>query len=232
MYKYINCTLPSNGMIYPIKEVKLRAKTIFDITTVLNNSIYDIRQEIDILQNCIDPNQNIDVYSLVNQDVVYLLYKLRSLSNDIITVKYKNIEYNFNISDLEVKYLTEYNNCRELPESKTKVMLAYKPIRENFQLEKQKQEFKNQFPEYVGDVTRTVLVLNAIDSFGSITDKNILRNELNNLSWKDSVYLLEEIEKFQLQDFGIKEEVEITTDDGQKIKLPIEITENFFRSTF
>ena len=95
-YKYITCKLPSNGKIYPTKEVHLRAKTIFDIKALLENPVFQFKSEIDTLNNCIDPNDHINVYDLVNQDVVFLLYKLRSMSNDNLSVKYNNKLYNKN----------------------------------------------------------------------------------------------------------------------------------------
>ena len=62
------------------------------------------------------------------------------------------------------------------------------------------------------------------------TDKTFIRNELENLSWKDSLYLIKEIENFQQQDFGVVEEVKLTVDDkGNEVTVPIKITEEFFR---
>ena len=52
---------------------------------------------------------------------------------------------------------------------------------------------------------------------------------MENLSWKDSVYLITEIENFNHNDFGINEEVEIEF-NGEKVKVPLKITEEFFRS--
>lgn len=228
-YKYIECELPSNGLIYPTKVVHLRPKTIFDIKSLLLNPTYYLKQEIDALQNCIDPKDNVNIYNLINQDVVFLLYKLRSLSNDDMILKYRDKEYNIKLSDLKVKKLESWDNERTLPDSGAKVILAYIPIKDNFFAQEQRQQFLNQFPDYQGDVTNTLTILNAISMIDNITDKNLIRNKLENLSWKDSVYLVEEIEKFGHSDFGIEEEVEVEY-NGETIKLPLQITEAFFRS--
>ena len=114
-YIYTECTLPSNGLIYKTKTVHLRPKTIFDIKTLLNNPIFMLKSEIDALNNCISPEDNINVYDLVNADVVYLLYKLRSMSDDCLNLEIKGKQYTVKISDLEVKYLDEYNTEITLP---------------------------------------------------------------------------------------------------------------------
>jgi YesN/AraC family two-component response regulator len=99
-YKYVTCKLPSNGKIYSTTSVNLRPKTIFDIKNLLNDPVFYLKSEIDTLQYCIDPEDNVNVYDLVNQDVVYLLYKLRSLSDDVIVLKYKDKEYTKLINQL------------------------------------------------------------------------------------------------------------------------------------
>ena len=229
-YKYIECNLPSNGLIYKTKTVHLRPKTIFDIKTLLSNPVFYLKSEIDSLQNCLDPNDNVNVYDLVNQDVVYLLYKLRSLSNDILTLVYNNKEYNIKLSELDIKYLDSWDNEIELPESKKKIVLAYSPIKNSFFSHEQQQQFKSKYPEYKGDVTNTLNILNSVSMIDNITDKANIMNILGDLSWKDSVYLIQEIEKINNKEFGINEEVTITLDDGENIKLPIKVTEEFFRS--
>lgn len=229
-YHYEKCNLPSNGKIYPIKEVHLRPKTIFDIKSLLNNPVFYLQSEIDALQNCIDPKDNIDVYDLVNQDVVYLLYKLRSLSDDNLMIKYKNKDINAKISELEIKVLDSWNNERTLPESGIKVVLNASPIKNIFHASEQYEKFRTKYPDYNGDVASTVALLNAILMINNVTDKDNIRNILESLSWKDSVYLVEEIEKFQQLNFGVIEEVEVDMDDGDKIKIPIQLAEGFFRS--
>lgn len=228
-YKYIECELPSNGLIYPTKVVHLRPKTIFDIKSLLLNPVFYLKSEIDALQNCIDPKDNINVYDLVNQDVVFLLYKLRSLSNDDMVLIYKNKEYNIKLSELEVKFLDSWDNERTLPDSGMKVFLAYTPIKNNFFAQEQQQEFLSKFPDYQGDVANTLAILNSISMIDNVTDKNLIRNKMENLSWKDSVYLITEIENFNHNNFGINEEVEIEF-NGEKVKVPLKITEEFFRS--
>lgn len=100
-YIYTECFLPSNGQFYNTKSVHLRPKTVFDIKALLNNPAFMLKSEIDALQNCIDPRDNINVYDLVNQDVVYLLYKLRSMSDDNFTLLINNEEHN--VKKLEQK---------------------------------------------------------------------------------------------------------------------------------
>lgn len=230
-YKYIECELPSNGLIYDISKVHLRPKTIFDIKTLLANPIYYLKSEIDALQNCIDPNDHINVYDLVNQDVVFLLYKLRSMSNDNLTVVYKNKEYNFKLSELEVVKLDSWDTEIELPESKFKVSLDYNPIKNVFFAEEQQRQFLNKYPDYKGDVVNTITILNSITMIDNITDKDNMRNKLESLSWRDSIFLIQEIERLKQKEFGIKEEVEIVDDNGEKIRLPLQINETFFRTT-
>ena len=225
-YKYTTCELPSNGLIYNIREVHLRAKTIFDIKTLLGNPIFDIRNEIDTLQHCIDPNDHIDVYDLVNQDVVYLLYKLRSMSDDNLTVIYNNEEYKVTLSELKVNKLQSWEPERVLPESKIKVVLAHTPIKNIFNITEQQKEFENKYPDYQSDSLNTVMLLNSIAMFDTVTNKDHIRSKLEALSFKDSLYLLDEIEKFKNLNFGIVEEIEI--DDK---KIPLQITEEFFRPT-
>lgn len=230
-YKYITCKLPSNGMIYPTKEVHLRAKTIFDIKALLGNPVFQLRSEIDALNNCIDPNDNIDVYDLVNQDVVYLLYKLRSMSNDDLTLRYNNKDYPLKISELDVKYLEKWNPNIILPESGIKVTLAYIPIKNIFNLPQLQREFENKYPDYHGDVANTVTILSSIQMFDNVTNKDAMREALETLSFNDSLFLIDEIEKLSNLRFGVIEEVKIPDDKtGKEIIIPIEITENFFRS--
>ena len=226
-YKYVEVELPSNGLIYDTKRVHLRAKTIFDIRTLLNNPVYYLKSEIDALQNCINPDDKINVYDLVNQDVVYLLYKLRSMSSDTLTLNVNNKEYHILISELDVKKLEEWNPDRILPDSELKVTLSYNPIKNVFEIEKQQQEFIKKYPDYNGDVLNTVTLLNAITMIDGKTDKDHIRNILEGLSFKDAIYLVKEIEQFQHQDFGVIEEVELDIDD-KKVKVPIQITEEFF----
>lgn len=227
-YIYTKCELPSNGKIYNTTTVNLRPKTIFDIKALLNNPVYMIKSEIDTLQNCIDPNDNVDVYDLVNQDVVYLLYKLRSLSDDTLILNIKNEQYPIKISELDVKYLDEWNPNRKLPESGLDVVLSYKPIRNVFEIEKQKQEFEDKYPDYSGDIYNTVTLLNAVESIDGSINKDNIRNLLEKLSWKDSLYLVKEIENLNKLDFGVKEEIELEI-ENEKVKIPLQITEEFFR---
>lgn len=229
-YIYTECKLPSNGLIYPITTVHLRPKTIFDIKKLLNDPVYMLKSEIDVLQYCIDPNDKVDVYSLINQDVVYLLYKLRSLSDDVLKIRYKTNTYDFNISDLDVKYLENWNNVITLPESKKTVVLKYQPIKNIFNIEQEKIEFLSKYPEYNGDVTNTVNILNSIESIDNSVNTDFIRTDLLDLSWKDSIFLLNEIDKINKLDFGVVEFVNITVDDNE-IKVPIQINEEFFRPT-
>lgn len=229
-YIYTECKLPSNGKLYPTTTVHLRPKTIFDIKMLLNYPVYMIKSEIDTLQNCLDPKDNINVYDLVNQDVVYLLYKLRSMSDDSLTVKVNNEEHTIAISEMDVKYLDEWDNVIELPDSKWKVELAYQPIRNMFKFGEQKEEFLNKYPDYVGDVENTLMLINAINSIDGVTTQDHIRNKLEQLDWNDSLFLIEKIENLDKElDFGIKEEFEVVTKEGEKITVPIQITESFFR---
>lgn len=228
-YIYTECQLPSNGMFYPIKTVHLRPKTIFDIKTLLNNPVYMIKSEIDALQNCIDPNDKIDVYDLCNQDIVFLLYKLRSMSDDCLNLNIKNKQYSVKISELEVKYLESWNNVVTLPESGIVVNLAYKPIKNIFNIDSMVNAFLTKYPEYKGDATNAVTLLNAIERMGEFVSKDHIRAALEELSWKDSLYLIDAIEKQNNLDFGIKEEVELEI-DGENVTVPLTITEAFFRS--
>lgn len=227
-YIYTECKLPSNGKMYPTNTVHIRPKTIFDIKMLLSNPVYMIKSEIDALQNCIDPRDGIDVYDLVNQDVVYLLYKLRSLSDDCINLSIKNEIYPVKISELDVKYLEDYDPKRTLPDSGMEVILAYQPIKNVFTLEQQKDEFLKKYPEYQGDALNAVSLLNAVDSLNGSVNKDNIRNTMEQLSWKDSVYLIQEIEKFNKMDFGIDETVKLEI-EGQKVTVPLQITEAFFR---
>lgn len=230
-YKYITCQLPSNGLLYETKEVHLRPKTIFDIKTLLGNPAFLLKSEIDALQCCIDPSDNIDVYDLVNQDVVYLLYKLRSLSDDIIYIKINNNEYSFNISDLDVKLLTDWEPEITLPESGKKVVITYEPIKNVFNIEQQQSEFKNKYPEYRSDIATTLHILNSVVMVDNVTNKDHIRNILESLSWKDSLFLINKIDELQATQFGVIEEVTIEDEDGNKKTIPIQITEEFFRPT-
>lgn len=226
-YKYVTCTLPSNGLIYPIKEVHLRPKTIFDIKTLLGDPVFTLKSEIDALQNCINPNDNINVYDLVNQDVVYLLYKLRSMSDDILNVIVKDKNYAVELSKLEIKPLTEWNTQYELPDSKIHVELTYTPIKNLFFINDQKEAFEKKYPDFRGDVINTLTILNSIAMFDDVTDKDHIRARLETLSFKDSLYLLKQIDKLKSSNFGIVEEFEL--EDGTKV--PLQITEEFFRPT-
>lgn len=227
-YIYTECQLPSNGMFYPTKTVHLRPKTIFDIKTLLNNPVYMIKSEIDALQNCLDPNDKVDVYDLCNQDIVFLLYKLRSMSDDCLNLNIKNKQYPIKISELEVKYLENWDNVVTLPESGIVVNLAYKPIKNIFNIDSMVNAFLTKYPEYKGDATNAVALLNAIERMGEFVSKDHIRATLEELSWKDSLYLIDAIEKQNNLDFGIKEEVELEV-DGENITVPLTITEAFFR---
>lgn len=228
-YIYTECKLPSNGMFYEKPQVvHIRPKTIFDIKTILNNPVYLLKSEIDALQNCINPKDNINVYDLVNQDVVYLLYMLRSLSDDNLEVVIKDKHYPIKISELNVEYLDKWDNEIELPESKIKVVIAYQPIKNIFSAEQQKQEFLRKYPEYSGDITNTIALLNAVASIDNLTNKDHIRTKLEQLSWKDSIYLINKIEELSKIQFGIKEEVNIDI-DGEEVTVPLQITEAFFR---
>lgn len=227
-YIYTECKLPSNGKIYDTTTVHIRPKTIFDIKTLLNNFTFVLKSEIDTLQNCIDPKDNINVYNLVSQDVVYLLYKLRSLSDDILHLNIKNHVYDIKISELDVKYLDNYNNKYTLPDSGLEVVLKYQPIKNTFNIEQLKEEFESKYPEYSGDVYNTLRILNSIESINNSVNTDIIRTQLEQLSWKDSVYLINEIDKFNKLDFGIIEEVKLDI-DGKDTTIPIQITEEFFR---
>lgn len=227
-YIYTECELPSNGKLYPMTKVHIRPKTIFDIKMLLNNPFYMIKSEIDTLQNCIDPKDNINVYDLVNQDVVYLLYKLRSLSYDTLNLKVGGKVYPISISELQVKYLDEFDPEIILPKSGIKVTLTYQPIKNLYELEKQKEEFIKKFPDYKNDVANTIAILNSISAFGDSVDKDIIRNKLEQLSWEDSITLIQKIEEIGRLDFGIVEEAEIEI-NNEKVKVPLQITEEFFR---
>lgn len=231
-YKYVTCKLPSNGLIYDIKEVHLRAKTIFDIKALLNEPSFQLRAEIETLQQCIDPNDHVDVYDLINQDVVYLLYKLRSLSSDILKLKYKNQDYDINISDLDIKYLDKWETEFVLPDSGKRFELKYTPIRNILNLNNQVEEFKAEFPDYQGDVVNTVALLNSVIMFDNMTNKAHIMNALAELDFKDSLYIIEKIEKMSRTEFGVVEEVNLVEKDtGKEVKVPIVMTEEFFRPT-
>lgn len=227
-YIYTECNLPSNGKMYPTTKVHLRPKTIFDIKVLLNNPVFMIKSEIDALQNCIDPNDNVNVYDLVNQDVVYLLYKLRSLSDDCLTLNVKGKQYPIKISELDVKFLDNWENTIVLPESGIKVELAYKPISLVFNLESKRDELLAKYPDYHGDALNAVALINAIESIDGSVNKDHVRMKLEELSWKDSIYLINKIEEQNKLDFGIREEVDLDI-DGEKVTVPIQISEAFFR---
>lgn len=229
-YIYTECFLPSNGQFYNIKSVHLRPKTVFDIKALLNNPAFMLKSEIDALQNCIDPRDSVNVYDLVNQDVVYLLYKLRSMSDDNFTLLINNEEYNVKISELDVKFLEpeDFNTDLELPDSKIKVVLAYQPIKNLFNLDNDVQKFKKDNPDFKGDIYNVVSLVNAIAMLDNFTNKDMIRNKMEQLSWKDSLYLIDAIEKFNKLDFGVKEEINIEI-NGDMVKVPIQITEEFFR---
>lgn len=227
-YIYTECQLPSNGMFYDTKIVHLRPKTIFDIKTLLNNSVYMIKSEIDALQNCINPDDNVNVYDLCNQDVVYLLYKLRSMSDDCLNLKIKNQQYPIKISELEVKFLDHWDNIIKLPESGIEVILAYKPLKNVLNIGQMVDEFLAKYPDYKGDATNAVVLINSIERIGVSVNKDHIRAALEELSWKDSLYLINKIDELNNLDFGIKEEVELEI-DGQNVKVPLQITEEFFR---
>lgn len=229
-YIYTEFKLPSNGKFYDTNVVHLRPKTIFDIKMLLNNPVYMLKAEIDALQNCIDPKDNINVYDLVNQDVVYLLYMLRSLSSNFIDLKVKDTVHTIKISELVVNYLENWDNKIKLNDSGLEVTIAYQPIKNIFNIEEQKKEFLNKYPEYKGDVLNTVALLNAIDSIDNSVSKDHIRNTLETLSWKDSLQLLSRIEELNKLDFGIKEEIELNI-DGKDTVIPLQITEEFFRPT-
>ena len=232
MYNYVTVKLPSNGLLYNVKEVHLRQKTIFDIKALLDNPIFQLKSEIDAINNCLDPRDNINVYDFVNQDVVYLLYKLRSLSDDNLTLNVNDVKYDIKISELPVKYLESFDNVITLPESNKVVSLTYVPIRLMFNLEREKRNFLAKYPEYHSDVVNTVLLLNVINNIDSLYDKERIRIELEKLSWKDSIHLIDKIEKLQNLDFGIVEEVNVKdpeTNESKKVK--IQLTSEFFRPT-
>lgn len=228
-YNYVECELPSNGKIYPTRVVHLRPKTIFDIKSLLQNPVYMIKSEIDTLQHCLSPQDRVNVYDLVNQDVVYLLYKLRSLSDDILTLSIKNQTYDVKISDLEVKYLDNWDNEITLPESKLVVKLNYRPIYMIFNAEIERDKFLKKYPDYPGDALNAVNLINSISSIGDKVTPDVIRLTLETLSWKDSIYLLDAIDKINSTDtFGIVEEVTLNI-EGEDVKIPLQITEEFFR---
>lgn len=229
-YIYTECTLPSNGLIYKTKTVHLRPKTIFDIKTLLNNPVFMLKSEIDTLNNCISPEDSINVYDLVNADVVYLLYKLRSMSDDCLNLEIKGKQYTVKISDLDVKYLDKYNTEITLPESKIPVHLKLQTIGDIFGLSDARDEFMRKYPEYRGDALNMISIINSIDIFGTSVNSEYIRNGLEQLSWKDSLYLIQAIEDLNKLDFGIKEQVELDV-EGEKVTIPLQITEQFFRPT-
>lgn len=224
-YTYNEFKLPSNGKIYPTDKVHIRPKTIFDIKMMLNNPIYNLKAEIDTLQTCLNPNDGISVYDLVNQDVVYLLYMLRGMSDDNIMIGYKGKQIEAHISEMEVKYLQEWNPKRVLPDCGKEVELAYKPIKLIFNLQQMCQEFTQQYPDFQGDVPNVVALLNSIVSFDGSTNKDMIRSRLEQLSWKDSIYLVNEIENLNKLDFGIVEDIEV--EPG--VRIPIQLNDKFFR---
>ena len=227
-YIYTECELPSNGVFYSTRVVHLRPKTIFDIKTLLSNPTYLLKSEIDTLQNCIDPRDNVNVYDLVNQDVVYLLYKLRSLSDDSLKLTIKGKEYYIKISDLDIKYLQSWDCNIKLPVSGLDVILTYQPIRNIFEIEKQQKEFEEKYPDYKYDIYNTLNILNSISSIDGSVTKDHIRSKLETLNWKDSIYLINKIEENNKLDFGIVEEAKLNI-DGEDVTVPIQITEEFFR---
>lgn len=230
-YIYTEFNLPSNGKLYSTNKVHLRPKTIFDIKTLLNNPVFMLRSEIDALQRCIDPNDNINVYDLVNQDVVYLLYMLRSLSNNNLIINYKGKTFNSTISELNIKYLEEYNPEKILPSSGKKVILKPNTIGNIFGLEQKKNQFLSKYPDYQGDAANAVALMSVIASIDNSSNEDLIRNQLEQLDWTDSIYLITEIEDNSKLDFGIEEFVTVQDENGNNIKLPIQINENFFRAT-
>lgn len=229
-YIYTECHLPSNGKLYDTQVIHLRPKTIFDIKMLLSNPIFMLKSEIDALQNCIDPRDSVNVYDLVSEDVVFLLYKLRSLSDDCLNVQIKGTQYPVKISELEVKNLENWEHIYKLPDSGWEVILAYRPIKNVFEAQQQQNDFLSKYPDFNGDVVNTVALLNAIDSIDDSVNKDHIRCKLEQLSWKDSIYLIDKIEKSSKLDFGVKEEVVLEI-EGEKVTVPLQITEGFFRPT-
>lgn len=228
-YNYITCVLPSNGKIYDTKEVHLRAKTIFDIKSLLNNTNLQLKSEIDVLNTCLDPKDNVNVYNLVQQDVIFLLYQLRSMSDDVYTFSFNNETYSINISDLDVKMLDEFNNEIELPDSKIKVYLNCLPIKFIYDITKLQQEFNKKYPDYNGDVSNAIRILESIQMFDNITTKDIIRTRLETLSFRDSLYLINAIEAMENLDFGIREVAKIKNSKGEDLEIPIQLNNAFFR---
>lgn len=227
---YTTCDLPSNGMFYPIKQVRIRPKTIYDIKTMLNNPVFMLRNEIDALQACIHPDdaKKVNVYDLVNQDVVYLLYMLRSLSDDSIELEIKGQKFVVKISELDVVTLDHWDNVVTLPECGKTVQLNYTPIKNIFDLPQMVEEFKRNYPDFASDPANAVALLNAVALFDNHANRDIVRSALEELSWKDSIYLVQKIEENSKLQFGVKEEATITL-DGVEVVIPLKITEEFFR---
>lgn len=234
-YIYTSCELPSNGKFYPIREVHLRPKTIFDIKALLSNPFFNLKNEIDALQACIDPRDKVDVYDLVNQDVVYLLYRLRSLSDDVLQVKYKDNVYPLYISQLDVKTLENWEHTFKLPVTGVEFELAPVPIRNVFELPQMVADFKEKYPDYAGDIPNTVSILNAIAAFDGSVNKDFIRGKLEELPWKDSLFLIDKIEKQGNMSFGVVEEgvIEVPSEEHEgemeKVIIPITLNEQFFR---
>lgn len=233
--------LPSNGYFGGPKEVVIRAMTTKEEKIILSARDFSVFRQL--VKSCVVDPEDIDVGTLHQNDIMYLVYALRELTfgstyiQEVVCPEcgFKQ-DAEIDIQDMEITYLDTENLDDELkvtlPVNGDRLQLKLLSSGDLTRLEKQvknkvvKGKLKDpETYEFTLKLMETIVTKNDED-FESFEDK---RNYVDTLNMKDLTAIQNTLSKIE---FGLDPSVVITCD---KCKEEVEVNglvcPEFFRPT-
>lgn len=235
--------LPSLGKFdnIPDGKVTLRMMTTKEEKLRLGSKDNFYKTIATIIGRCIiDPEMNLDVSQMCQQDFVFLMYKLRELSygSDYnMTVKCPECGHVFStvvdLSKVEVKPLSStFTNTFKigpLPVSGDIVTCKFLKLNDTLDIIDEADEILRKYPEYEGDPTLEVTLCKEIlEVNGKKLPDHKLKEYVDNMYARDLNYIDHKYN--QITDFGMDTELECTCKKcGKKFKFDLSYGPEFFR---
>lgn len=237
--------LPSGGKIYGENfpsSVTLRAMTTLDEKARLAGT--GMESMVNLIQNCIEKPDNLNVSDLVLPDMQFLMYKLRTVtygSDYQITLRCPNCgnqhEFVVNLDDLSVDLPFEdftggTFDIGPLPVSGDVIQARLLSVGEYDKIEREAKRIKSKNPQYVGDPEFILTYRYKIVSINNdINVPSLIQEYVENMNARDLRYFDSRYEKYE--DFGLNLDLTQTCSIcGKDYDYRLPVTSEFFRPTY
>ena len=196
--------LPSKGLVYgkPFDpHVELRSMTVEDEMKRLSPSSRPYENMSSMIEDCLVKKLPIPVYRLCLGDYIYLLHKLRVVTNGpSYHIQYRcpvcgNIESTeINLDEEKVLMYDESINdlyTVELPKTGHIVKLKFQTPKDLDDIEVKANEMKRDFPDMKKDPHLTLTLKSMIESIdGNPVDPALINDQIKDLPWGDANTIL------------------------------------------